>query len=325
LSFSIVTATQERPEELREACFSVLQQTCGDFEHLIVDDGSPSDTAADVVSDLGDDRLRVIKLPESRGPAGARNAAVREARGALLAVLDDDDLMLPDRLERSQAFLDGHPGHVLVAGAFEAIDAAGEMLATVRPTTGEERIREILPSHNPFCHSTCTLRTEVFQRIGGYREPLRYAHDYDMVLRMAEQGHIEILDAALSRYRFHTNNVSTKRAAMQGAFADIARETAICRAMGLPEELEARAGAVAVTETDPKVAAARAEYQLGEWMFRDGRIRQARPHLFRAWRGQPFRPLVIALSLASVMPGWLRNALAPIARPLAAARYPGWR
>jgi glycosyltransferase involved in cell wall biosynthesis len=325
LSFSIVTATHERPEELREACLSVLQQTRGDFEHLIVDDGSPSDAASDVVSDLKDDRLRVIRLRRSYGPAGARNAAVREAHGQFLAVLDDDDLMLPDRLERSATFLECHRDHVLVAGAFEAIDADGAMLATVRPTTGEAKIREILPSHNPFCHSTCALRTEVFQRIGGYREPLRYAHDYDMVLRMAEQGRIEILGEPLSRYRFHTNNVSTRRAAMQGAFADIARETAICRAMGMPEELEERAGDVVVTETDPKIAAARAEYQLGEWMFRDGRVKQARPHLFRAWRAQPLRPLAIALSVASVMPGWMRKALAPLAKPIAAARYASWR
>lgn len=320
----MITATQERPVELEEALVSTLEQNCGDFEHLVVDDGSGSDVTSDVVAGLKDERIRVIKLPASRGPAGARNAAIVEARGAYLAVLDDDDRMLPGRLAASARFLEAHPDHVLVAGAFQAIDGEGRLIATVRPPTGEQKLRFILPRHNPFCHSTCALKTDVFQRLGGYREALRYSHDYDMVLRMAEQGGIEILDEPLGQYRFHTGNISTTRASMQGAFAAIARETAICRSEGLPEDLDVRVKSVTPRETDPRVAQARAHYQLGEWLFKDGKIEQARPHLWAALKGEPWRPLVLGLTLAAWMPGWLRRALSPVARRVAAARYPSW-
>ena len=323
--FTIVTATRDRPDQLREALRSALAQAEVDFEHLVVDDASEHGSAEEVAAEFGDPRVRVIRLEESRGPAGARNAAVEQARGRYVAILDDDDLMLPDRLRRSAEHLDRHTDCVLVAGSFLAIDAGGNVQATVRPPTGEQRIRSILPHHNPFCHSTCAMRTEVLQGIGGYREDLRFSHDYDMVLRMAEQGAIAILDAPLGLYRFHTQNISTKRARLQGAFADIARECAQRRARGEPEELEELVRGMDVGEGSARKARARAHYQIGEWMFRDGRVKEARKHLHIALRAEPFRPLCLALTIAAWMPAFLRRILAPLARPVVAARYPSWR
>ncbi len=322
---SIITATKERPADLERALRSSLDQSFSDFEHLVADDGSADDSAREVIEKLGDPRVRLVRLETSKGPAGARNAAVAQARGEFIAILDDDDLMLPDRLRRSAEHLDRHRDCVLVAGSFLAIDAGGNVQATVRPPTGDQRIRSILPHHNPFCHSTCAMRTEVLQGIGGYREHLRFSHDYDMVLRMAEQGGIEILDTPLGLYRFHTQNISTKRARLQGAFADIARECAKRRARGEPEELEELVRGMNVAEGNARKATARAHYQIGEWMFRDGRVKEARKHLHIALRAEPFRPLCLALTIAAWMPAFLRRILAPLARPVAAARYPSWR
>ena len=143
--FTIVTATRGRPDALREALRSALEQELGDFEHLVVDDASPDGAAAEVVRELADRRIRLLRLPESRGPAGARNAALADAKGDLVAVLDDDDAMLPGRLRLSASFLDRSPDHVLVAGAFDAIDddphnelvvveARGEVVGTLQLT-----------------------------------------------------------------------------------------------------------------------------------------------------------------------------------------------
>ena len=54
-------------------------------------------------------------------------------------------------------------------------------------------------------------------------------------------------------------------------------------------------------------------------------FREARPHLFAALRGEPFRPLALAMLVAAYAPGWLRRALGPVVRPLVAMRYPSWR
>ncbi len=323
--FTIITATKSRPADLRQAIGSVVAQSLGDFEHLIVDDGSPDGATAEVVASFADPRLRLIRLATSRGPAGARNVALHEARGEYVAILDDDDLMAPDRLRRSAAALEA--GLVLVAGAFDAIDGDGTVHATVRPPTGEARIRSILPFHNPFCHSTCSLRTEVFRGLGGFREALRYSHDYDMVLRTAEQGSIDILPEVLGLYRFHASNISTRRCFLQGAYARVAQECARRRARGEPEALDALVAAIDVSraEATDGQARARVHYQIGEWKFRDGRVREARRHLRIAAREEPLRPLCVGLAVAAHSPAWLRRALGPVVRPLVARRYPSWR
>jgi GT2 family glycosyltransferase len=324
--FTIVTATRGRPEELREALRSALSQEHGDFEHLVVDDASPDDGAARVVRELGDPRVRLLRLDTPRGPAGARNAALAEAKGELLAVLDDDDVMLEGRLAATAAAFDARPDAVLVASAFRAIDARGEVLATVRVPRDEALLRELLPFHNPLCHSTCTVKTAVLRELGGYREPLRFSHDYDMILRVAERGAVVLLPAPLLLYRFHTENISSSRAFLQGAYAGVARDCARARAAGEPERLQERVAALRAPDGGPAArATGRVHYQIGEWQFKDGRVRDARPHLWIAWRAEPLRPLCLGLLVASYAPLWLRRLLAPVVRPLVAMRYASWR
>jgi len=324
---SIVTATRDRPAELREALASTLAQDFADFEHLVVDDASETDATERVVSELADSRIRLIRLPESRGPAGARNAAVAEARGELIAILDDDDLMLPGRLRAASEAFAADPDLVLFASAFRAIDGDGTLHATVHPPTDPAVLAELLPHHNPICHSTCTVRADVLRRLGGYREALRYSHDYDMVLRVAEQGRVRVTPEPLGLYRFHAQNISTARCFLQGAYAGVVQECARRRARGEPEELERLLAGVRMPEggAGAERARARVQYQIGEWKFRDGRVAEARPHLRAALRGEPFRPLCLGLLVAAYTPAFLRRLLGPLVRPLVAARYAAWR
>ncbi len=324
--FTIVTATRGRPDVLREALRSALAQDYGDFEHLVVDDASEDDGAKRVVAELGDPRVRLIRLDRSRGPAGARNAAVAEARGEFSSVLDDDDVMLPGRLAATAAAFDARPDAVLVASSFRAIDGTGNVLATVPVPKDEARFREMLPRSNPVCHSTCTVRTSVLRGLGGYREALRYSHDYDMVLRVAEEGGVLLLPAPLLLYRIHVESVTAQRCFLQGAYAEVARECARRRARGEPELLDEQVAAIRVPEGAPlRRAKARVHYQIAEWQFRDGRVREARPHLRAAFRGEPFRPLCLGMLVASYAPAWLRRVLGPVVRPLVAMRYASWR
>ena len=324
---SIITATHERPAELREALISALDQGFSDFEHIVVDDASRTGATATVIEELDDPRIRLIRLDESRGPAGARNAAIAEAKGELFAILDDDDLMLPGRLQVAADAFAADPALVLFASAFEAIDLDGTVHATVHPPTDEKLLEELLPDHNPVCHSTCTVRADAMRGIGGYREILRYSHDYDMVLRVAERGRIRIDPRPLGSYRFHAQNISTARCFLQGAYAKIVQRCARRRARGDAEELEKLVAAVPLPsgEADVDRARARVEYQIGEWKFRDGKVKEARPHLRAALEVEPFRPLAVGLTVAAYTPAAIRRILGPVFRPLVALRYASWR
>ncbi|MEE8105677.1 MAG: glycosyltransferase [Planctomycetota bacterium] len=319
---SIITATKERPADLERALRSSLDQAFSDFEHLVADDGSADDSASAVIEKIGDPRVRLVRLEVSKGPAGARNAAVAEARGEFIAILDDDDLMLPGRLETSVAFLRENPDCALVAGAYQVIDEEGTVLAAVSPPTDPDRVAELLPVSNPVCHSTAMIRGDVMRELRGYREAFRYSHDYDMVLRAARRGRIAILPTVLGAYRFHAKNISAGRCQLQGAYAEAVRAA---NAAGDDDfEIAAPAIQVSDSESEKSRAVGRVHYQLGEWMFRDGRAAAARPHLWNAAKSEPIRPLVWGLLLATFVPRPVRGLFAPVLHPMMARRYPRW-
>lgn len=95
-TFSVIMATHSRPELLREAVDSVLSQTFEDWELLVVDDNGEIPA---VVPD--DPRIRLIRNERNLGPAGTRNRGLQAATGEYIAVLDDDDLYRPNRLENA--------------------------------------------------------------------------------------------------------------------------------------------------------------------------------------------------------------------------------
>lgn len=97
---TIYMATRNRARQVRRAIASVLAQTFADFEFIIVDDASIDETSSVLEEAVRrDQRIRVISRHASGGASAARNMAIRSARGRFLVGIDDDDAMLPDRIE----------------------------------------------------------------------------------------------------------------------------------------------------------------------------------------------------------------------------------
>jgi glycosyltransferase involved in cell wall biosynthesis len=107
-TFSIVMPAYNTAQTIGAAIKSVLAQTRGDFELIVVNDGSTDGTAAQVEPYLSDGRVRLISQPNS-GQARARNAAIEVARGTYVSLLDSDDLWLPRYLDVMAATLGADP------------------------------------------------------------------------------------------------------------------------------------------------------------------------------------------------------------------------
>jgi hypothetical protein len=108
----------DRERYVREAIDSVLGQTFGDLELIVVDDGSTDGTAAAVAA-VGDPRLRYVGQPH-RGIGAAMNTGLRAARGRYVARLDSDDVWLPDLLATQVAVLESRPEVDVVYGRAQA-------------------------------------------------------------------------------------------------------------------------------------------------------------------------------------------------------------
>ena len=176
---------------LRPALASVVRQTFRDFEALCLDDGS-TDGSLDVLRALGDPRFRVLS-PGRVGLVRALNLLRAEARAPLLARFDADDAMHPRRLELQVQHLDAHPGIGAVASLvrhFPRRDVRGGNLryeAWLNSVVTPEEIEKNLLVESPLPHPSVTMRAELLDRTGGYRD-VGHPEDYDLWLRAWSAG-----------------------------------------------------------------------------------------------------------------------------------------
>lgn len=208
---SVVMPAFNAERFVAEAVESVLASDFIDLELLLLDDGSTDATVERAERAAGGDpRLHVCRLGHG-GVAAARNAALRVARGALVANLDADDVMLPDRLSRQVAYLDAHPECVAVGCRVLMVDTDGRPLRVlIRDFTHEEIDAAHLDGRGGALGNPAAMfRADAARRIGGYRDDLqRTGEDLDFWLRLAEVGRLANLPDVLVRYRVHDRNAS---------------------------------------------------------------------------------------------------------------------
>jgi len=179
---AVILPTYNRAWCLAEAVESVLAQRFGDFELIVVDDGSTDDTPA--VLSRYEGRVRTIRQ-ENRGVSAARNRGIAASRSPLVAFLDSDDLWLPGKLARQVAFFDEHPE--------AAICQTGEIwVRNGRRVNPGLRHRKpsgwIFEPSLELClvsPSAVMARRGLFAEVGLFDETLPACEDYDLWLRVS--------------------------------------------------------------------------------------------------------------------------------------------
>ncbi len=212
---SVVIPTYGRGTLVLETLRSVFAQTLADLEIIVVNDGSPDDTRA-ILSPLSD-AGRITYLEQvNQGVARARNAGIARAQGQYVALLDDDDLWPPDKLEWQARFLDEHPDVGVVGGTLHGLSADG----STTPLGGHfpQITFESLFSGNPFWSPGQTLvRAPLLKELGGLNATIWGADDWDLWFRVARRSTIVMLERVSLHYRVHDTNASKQSARMLGA------------------------------------------------------------------------------------------------------------
>ena len=199
---------------LQEALDSVSRQTLPGFEVLGVDDHSDDDSPALFARRARrDPRFRLLASP-ARGLVPALNAGLAAARAPLVARMDADDRMLPERLERQLAFLRAHPGVSLVGTATRPFpptlvsDGFRRYVDWQNRCNDPDRIADEIYIESPFAHPSVMYRKAAVTGIGGYRDG-PFPEDYELWLRLHHEGHrLAKLPERLLEWREHPGRAS---------------------------------------------------------------------------------------------------------------------
>jgi len=238
-------AAHNAARHLAETMDGILAQTCDCWELIAIDDGSTDDTG-DILDRYAeeDTRIRVIQQG-NRGLAASLNSGVAEARGLYIARLDADDVPMPHRLATQVAWLDRHP-EVVMVGSSAIYLAEGVRTNTLKSVPTDPRtIRRLLVHGNCMIHPTVVMRKSALVAAGGYRTCFRAAQDYDLWLRMVEQGPIANIAEPLIYYRIHSEQATVRKLHQQVWGVIAAQHAARQRRAGRPDPLD---GVAEITE-----------------------------------------------------------------------------
>jgi glycosyltransferase involved in cell wall biosynthesis len=231
-TFSVVMPAYNAAATIEAAIDSVLAQTRGDFELIIVNDGSTDGTVARVDRYLDDPRIRLISQT-NLGQADARNTAIDASRGEFVSLLDSDDLWLPHYLEAMAATFAAEPtAGVAYTDAWVLDDrtrkiaratAMGRQHPAVAPTDAEAFLRALL-EHGNFVFVGATIRRDVFADVGPFRSGVSGAEDYELWLRIAARGHrFARCPLILAVYRHRQGQTSADREQMSRSGHEVFR------------------------------------------------------------------------------------------------------
>ncbi len=229
---SVVIPAHDRPHFLRAALESVKNQTVAPCEIIVVDDGSDPPVS-------GLPGVRIIAQVNAGLPS-ARNTGIAAASGEWIALLDDDDLWEPDKLERQWEAIERYPAagivftnwltyqgeavinsSMLFGGTDRAITPHHlEIRAAYRMAVGDDGAGTSFLDHATFCRSlirygplvlpsSAMFRRDLALACGAFDAAMPRAEDWDFWLRLAGRGAAAaVVGRPLVRYRYHANNVS---------------------------------------------------------------------------------------------------------------------
>ena len=239
---SVIITTYKLSRYLPEAIRSVFLQANVPVEIIVVDDGSP-ENSAEALAPVWD-RITYIRLKDNRGgPAAPRNLGIRAATGRFIAVLDGDDVMLPGKLRDQVDFLNAHPDIPLVFTDFRNFSEAreyGDFLSDhvvfrkmPKTSLGNRRYRldrrtayETLLEDNFIGTSGVVFRLWLIQEIGGFDESLKRSEDFDFWLRVTRRFDLGFIDKVYHRRRLHGGNISSSAVALRDHLEILERQKA---------------------------------------------------------------------------------------------------
>jgi glycosyltransferase involved in cell wall biosynthesis len=213
---SIIVPTYNRAHMVTETIDSILAQTFKDFELIVVDNES-ADNTEEVIKSYPDQRIRYFKHQNNGVVAVNRNYGIGKAQGQYIAFCDDDDLWLPEKLERQVELLDSNDELGLVYADSYVIDSNGDLRENTyfygrKPVRGNDFSELFQDNSIPLL--TAIVRREVLDKVGVFNPRYIVSQDYDLWLRIAKYHPVDFIEQPLAKYRVHSEGFYQKNSVL---------------------------------------------------------------------------------------------------------------
>jgi glycosyltransferase involved in cell wall biosynthesis len=207
MSVSVVIPTYNHRDYVVRTLESVFAQTAPAAEVIVVNDGSPDDTADVLRPFAADGRIRYIEQ-KNAGQAAARNRGFAEARGEFVAFLDDDDEWPADKLQWQADALRAAPDAVLVYGSFRLIRDGRLQPQDPMSRPAGRVAREFRQQCWIMSPGQTLMRAAAVRELGGFDTGIWGSDDWDLYIRLAARGTFLYEDRVALHYRQHAANAS---------------------------------------------------------------------------------------------------------------------
>ena len=202
---SVILPVYNGSKTIKRSVESILTQTFGDFEFLIINDGSKDDTP-EILDSFDDNRIRILHQ-ENRGLVFSLNRGIKNSQGKYIARMDADDIALPDRLQKQVDFMEKNPSVGILGTAVRVVYGDGTERIRRRPIDTAS-IKKNIVRICPFCHSSVMIRKEVFDTVGLYDSSKDgskqlLVEDYDLWVRILVAGYemANLSDVLMTYYK----------------------------------------------------------------------------------------------------------------------------
>lgn len=206
---------------LRAAIESILAQTHGDFEFVIVDDGS-TDASKDIISSYRDSRIRPMHINRNLGLAASLNKGLAASTGQYVARMDADDISLPRRLAQQVDYMEKHSDIGICGSWIQVLHE--QRCDVIRDPTDNETIHARLPFDSAVAHPSVIVNRALWDRAGlSYDTTFPCAQDYELWSRAARFVRLANIPEVLLLRRLHPDQVGQKQLEEQQRWAGLVR------------------------------------------------------------------------------------------------------
>lgn len=195
---------------LMEAIESILSQTYGNFELIIVDDASKDDSLKILKGFANKDkRIKVFRNKERLGVSASANRALSKASGDFIARMDADDVSFPERLALQVSYLLSNPRVIVVGGQCQLINKEGSEIGEKRFPVDNTDIRKMIFSSVPIQQPALMVRKDLLPKgFVWYESGKNLAEELDLLFRLFMYGKAANLAETILKYRIHGGNTS---------------------------------------------------------------------------------------------------------------------